>query len=44
MATLDYFLVAGAGLTIFMGLMLLLERVLIASMSIRSLLYSLPFG
>jgi hypothetical protein len=44
MATLDYLLVAGAGLTIFLGIMLLLERVLIASMALKSLLYALPFG
>lgn len=44
MSTLDYFLVVGAGLTIFMALMLLLQRVLVASMMLKSVIYSLPFG
>ena len=44
MSTLDYFLVAGAGLTIFMALMLLIQRVLVASMMLKTVIYSLPFG
>ncbi len=44
MSTMDYLLVVGAGLTIFMALMLLLQRVLVASMMLKSVIYSLPFG
>ena len=44
MATLDYLLVAGVGLTAFMGLMLLLKRVLVTSMMLKTVVYSLPFG
>ena len=55
MATLDYLLVAGVGLTAFIvtaglspvyavGLMLLLKRVLVTSMMLKTVVYSLPFG
>jgi len=44
MANLDYLLTAGAALTAFMGLMLLLKKVLGASMMLKTLVYSMPFG
>lgn len=44
MVSFDYLLMAGAGLTAFIGLMLLLKRVLVTSMAIKTLIYSLPFG
>lgn len=44
MANLDYLLTSGAALTVFMGLMVMLKKVLVASMLLKTLVYSLPFG
>ncbi len=44
MASFEYMLVGGAALLGFMGIMMLLQRVLISSMTIKTLIYSLPVG
>ncbi len=44
MVSFDYLLTAGVALTAFMGLLLLLKRVLVTSMAIKTLIYALPFG
>lgn len=44
MTSFEYMLTGGAALMAFMGIMMLLRRVLVSSMTIKTLLYSLPVG
>ncbi len=44
MASFEYLLTGGGALLAFMGIMMLLKRVLVSSMAIKTLLYSLPVG